>query len=127
MPMLRRRPFSFAPPRSLLLVALGALASLPACTDTELPADEDSETHTHATTGHADTDTDPGTGPDPSSSTTAAADDDTTTGTTGDEPGEPGRELGSTPNVLCEAAAAELQVIVLGRARPRHGDRRVPR
>lgn len=103
-------------PRSPLLPALGAvaLALLSACGDAEPPADAESETHSHTTTDAADTDT--GAEPDSGSGTTAAADDSTTTGTTGDDTGEPGRELGSTPNVLCEAAAAELEVITLENA-----------
>lgn len=112
MPMRLRFPAS-DPARSPFLASLGALALglLPACGDAVPPAGTGSETE--ATTAPAATDG--GTGLDAGPGTTAATNDDAI-GTTGDEPDEPGRELGSTPNVLCEAAAAELQIIALENA-----------
>jgi hypothetical protein len=90
-----------------------ALCLLPACGD-DAPADDEAadtaDTGTTETpTGGppaSDTGLDSGTG-----TTTEGPDDGTTTGT-GDETGEPGHELGSTPNVLCEAAALQLQIII---------------
>lgn len=111
MPMRLRFPAS-DPARSPFLAPLRilALGLLPACGDATPPAGAGSETE--ATTASAATDG--GTGLDTGSGTTAATDDDTTG--TGGEPGEPGRELGDTPNVLCEAAAAQLQIIALENA-----------
>jgi hypothetical protein len=99
--------------RRTALLAL-ALLGLPACGDDAPPTadgadNEATDTHNPGTTEDpSTTDAPTTTGLDTGSSTTAVLDD---TGDTGDT-GEPGHELGSTPNVLCEAAVAQLQIII---------------
>lgn len=82
-----------------------SLLALPACSDDPPALDESGTTEVAATTEPtADT------GLDGSTGTTGDTEAEST-GTSGDEPDEPEHELGSTPNVLCEAAVAQLQRI----------------
>jgi hypothetical protein len=117
LPLVPARPLLLLPSLRASLCAL-AIAAGPACGDDEPPA-EDGATETEAPGTTAapstttDTPVDTTRGLDSSSGpTTGEPGDDTTTGDTGDDTGEPDHALGSTPNVLCEAAVAELQLII---------------
>lgn len=97
------------------LVAWSTLPLLvaPGCTADAPPVAEDTAaSSTTDAPGTADapgtTDAPDPTGLDTSASTTDAPGD---TGDTGDDTGEPAPELGGTPNPLCEAAVAQLQII----------------